>query len=364
VRGLILRRRSGESIEIRDAATGEIVVRIHVPWIGRRACKLQVDAPRNRFTILRSEITYAAGESSNQSEPRQGGRERTMRDGIEPDEDFLRELEDTLDNPVPPSRHETRQLTLDPETVREIDAALREPLPELVQKAVIAAAERYFVAEVAKIQAEQSWPAWGFTGYQDIFTSCQTIGDFARRVNRPVHLLNRVEALHIAHIAERLSRPMDDIESVYYGTDEDYGHRAHNLWWRAPLPMSSMPYVVTVRRVQIRSTPWTTTVKVDAASPEEAMQRVAELLPSLSSPFDDERDDCWGDGEPLERLLQPAVEEVWETASNIDPVYESPEDAAVESLLARVADSEDRQLVREVLAAVKEIVGPFRIESI
>jgi len=34
----------------------------------------------------------------------------------------------------------------------------------------------------------------------------------------------------------QLGRPVDEIEAVYYGGDQDYGSPVHNLWWQAPMP--------------------------------------------------------------------------------------------------------------------------------
>jgi hypothetical protein len=123
--------------------------------------------------------------------------------------------------------------------------------------------------------------------------------------------------------------------------------------------------MVGVLRLQIRSTPWSTNIKVDAANPEDALQMAAELLPSLPFPVvDGKYDEHWVDGESFEQYTRPSVYVVWRPCSLVPPVYEPPEDAQVESLLKRVEDGEDRQLVRELLEAVKDFAGPFRIEAV
>ncbi len=171
---------------------------------------------------------------------RASGNEVDIGDGraVIEDDDFFRDLcalPDT-DTPAPPSRYELRLQDLDYETVQEIDLALREPLPDSVQVTIIAEAERYLGLEAAWTEARGCWHIWGLADKDDMRATCETLGDFARRINKPINLLNRAEELHITSIARRLGRPTDVVEAVYYGGDHDYGVPVHNLWWRAPMP--------------------------------------------------------------------------------------------------------------------------------
>jgi hypothetical protein len=150
--------------------------------------------------------------------------------------DVLRDLQTVQDMPAPPSKYEVRLRTLDPETIQEIDAALREPLPEPSRRAVMSKAEQYLGIEIAKTETRRCWNLWGFSDQDQMRDVCKSLGDFARRINKPVYLLNKVEELHIAHVASCLGRPVDEIEAVYYGGDQDYGSPVHNLWWHAPMP--------------------------------------------------------------------------------------------------------------------------------
>ena len=91
------------------------------------------------------------------------------------DGDFLLDLHGLLDTPMPPCRYEERLRSLDPETVREIDAELREPLPESLREAIIAEAERRLGLQAAWTEARKCWHLWGFAGQDEMRTACRTL---------------------------------------------------------------------------------------------------------------------------------------------------------------------------------------------